>query len=869
MPSNWTRPRWLPSVGRAGLLALAVALLLSFAAAGQEFVKKSLATPGDAVPISLNADHIATWAESGQRVFLLSGNVWIEQGLNKISSRESVVWVDEAGKTNTGIYRLLVYGEGGADLKEAAQQTVASRVLLDMATRGELRIKAQKQQVVQSKQDQDPVFLNAQNQKRIALENPGEAAAQTSRTQALQQTNHQAAPATPSPVSEPPPSPPILPVAQVVTPPPQTINEIPPPMPQRSPGSGLPVPFVPKDVIAAGPARQVSIRPRSGQEIQARTFSLPNGETAWVVTSGVILTISNATADVGIVDIEADRVVFWTKDKSQDLFNNLRGSGETSNSQSLEFYLSGNVEIRNQNKRTTQVVPGSVAQVKEEQIIRADEVFYNVGRNTAVALKADLELHDPKLPYPLHIVADELNQLGPKLFKAGRTEVFASELPSDPGLKVVVGQSELEELDTPRRNIFGIQFRDPVTGQPIDEPQRIFRGRNTVIRVGQVPIFYLPYVQGDPEDPLGPLEEVNANYNQIFGFQALTTWNVYDLLGLRPIPGTRLRFNADYLTLRGPALGLEFNYGGRPWLGFSSGFNETWMRAYGILDQGNDVLGGNPDRGTFNVIQEIPLPIILPMTHPYGRGRITSRTNVQGLPNDWMFQGQISVLSDKNFLEQYFNREFNNDINQDTFLYGKQQRDNWAWSIYGEARIRNWVTETSWFPKLDGYLLGQKFFDIFTYNAHGSAGMAQLLPTHQPPFAYLPTDVFVNTPRLDLWQDISVPFDLGALKLVPYGILDLTYYSQDVNLNDIGRILGGGGLRASVPMSRLYPGVQSEMLNVNGIFHKIVFAANYYNVYSNTTINQLPQLDRLNDDTTDQALRDIRPRQPSLNPANS
>ena len=34
-------------------------------------------------------------------------------------------------------------------------------------------------------------------------------------------------------------------------------------------------------------------------------------------------------------------------------------------------------------------------------------------------------------------------------------------------------------------------------------------------------------------------------------------------------------------------------------------------------------------------------------------------------------------------------------------------------------------------------------------------------------------------------------------------------------------------------------------------------------------MSELPQLDRLNDDATDQALRDIRPRQPRLNPANA
>ena len=45
------------------------------------------------------------------------------------------------------------------------------------------------------------------------------------------------------------------------------------------------------------------------------------------------------------LDIEADRLVFWTKGDSAELINKLKApTGETSNS--MEFYLSGNVEIR-------------------------------------------------------------------------------------------------------------------------------------------------------------------------------------------------------------------------------------------------------------------------------------------------------------------------------------------------------------------------------------------------------------------------------------------------------------------------------------------------------------------------------------------
>jgi hypothetical protein len=61
--------------------------------------------------------------------------------------------------------------------------------------------------------------------------------------------------------------------------------------------------------------------------------------------------------------------------------------------------------------------------------------------------------------------------------------------------------------------------------------------------------------------------------------------------------------------------------------------------------------------------------------------------------------------------------------------------------------------------------------------------------------------------------------------------------------------------------------VQSELFNVNGINHKIVISANYYLAHSDTPFTQLPELDRWNDDATDQSLRDITPVQPLINPA--
>src|SRR5262249_27747332 len=151
------------------------------------------------------------------------------------------------------------------------------------------------------------------------------------------------------------------------------------------------------------PQRQIHIVPRSGAWNET-SVPMANGEMAYVITGGVIITISNPTDRLAILDMEADRLLIWTKGNLQEMVQNMsREAGATT--REVEFYLAGNVEIRSKSTR-------------EEHTLRADEVYYDVGRNVAVAYQADLEFKQPRMPDPVHMRADELLQLSPTLFKS-------------------------------------------------------------------------------------------------------------------------------------------------------------------------------------------------------------------------------------------------------------------------------------------------------------------------------------------------------------------------------------------------------------------------------------------------------------------
>lgn len=626
--------------------------------------------------------------------------------------------------------------------------------------------------------------------------------------------------------------------------PPPALAPPPPAFPQNPPP--VPPPLAPGP---QGPGPKLTIRPRSLHQGIGLTSKTVAGETVLILTNPIILTVSNPAQPGEILDIEADRAVVWTKgDAEKGLLGLQAPQGDTS--REFEFYLSGNVEIRNKTK-------------KETVILRAEQVYYNAARQVALALRGDVEIADPKLQHPLHLKANELRQLGPKYFQAVDGEAFSTALPSDPGLKVVVRNATLEEREVIRRTLLFIPVVDRETGQPVVDDHRIFRGRHVFLALEGLPIFYSPFVQGDTENSLGPLDSISFNYNKIFGFQFFTSFNVYNLLNLEPIPGTRWLFHVDYLTERGPALGTDFYAGGKNIFGITNTY-EFLTKAYGIYDRDRDQIGG--DRG--NTVFIAP-GVAVPVTHPKWRGRYTTRFNVQELPAGFSVLGQVSLISDKNFLEQYFQNEFFTGLNQETFLYVKQQRNFWAGTLLAEPGLRGWMTETHWLPKGDAYFVGLSLFDLLTYNMHASAAYAQFRTTREAPFAYSPTDVSRDTGRFDFWNELSLPFSAGPVRLVPYVAGDLAYYTNDITNDDRGRLYGAAGVRGSIPFSRLYRDVHSDLFNLDGIYHKMVLSGNYYFAHSDTRLTRFPQLDRLNDDATDQALRDFRPRQGDFNAANA
>jgi hypothetical protein len=827
-------------------LALTAAALGPGRASAQEALHWTRVDKGAYEAINLYADQITTWIEGGQRYLLVHGKVWISQDAVNIRFADGVIRTPDSN-SSSGPRPFLIYAEGGVSVSEGLKSEQATRGILQLSTRDKVNIRATGGPIAQAPSGNDPLVQRALAawQADSALPPPT----------GIQLTSaREAKPAQNGPGTVLGPGGASVDAAPTPTPlpPPASPDQPGPTKPRAGPGIPPPPAAALVQPAASATPRQITVLPRSlGQPLDFKSFALPGGENAIVLTSGAIVNVVSPSDTVPVLDIEADHVVIWTRGNTQQVMTDLQ-AGQGQKHDTVEFYLAGNVEIRSQSQ-------------KELRTIRCDEAYYDVKRHVALALKADVQIEDPRLPDALHVSGEVVRQQNENLMDADKARISASKLPYDPGLDVYAQHASVESQQVQRRTIFGLPFIDLKTGLPLTETEHYFRSENVFLDFEHVPIFYTPILNGDIEHPLGPLENISTNYNQIFGFQLFTTWDVYQLIGITHIPDTNWRLFVDYLSMRGPALGTDFEFNNKSFLGIPGRYTGE-VKAYGIYDTGLDQLGGT--RGSEEIVSSLPPGVgtFVPVNHPDARGWFLTTFNGQDMPNGFSVQSQISALSDQNFLEQYYLNVFQNGYDQETFVYVKQQQDFWAWTLLANPDIRPWVTQTEWLPKVEGNGLGISLFDLFTYNIKSSLGYARLRTTDVPPFAFEPTDANINTARGDLWQDISLPFHAGAFTFVPYGVVDLTYYSEDLEGQARGRFYGAGGLRASFPLSRLYPGVQSELFNLDGIYHKITFTANYYNAYSDTPYTMLPQLDRLNDDIGDYTLREMHLEQPLLNP---
>jgi len=588
-------------------------------------------------------------------------------------------------------------------------------------------------------------------------------------------------------------------------------------------------------VQTAVATRRLRAFPRSSVPLNIRWFPSPSGgEWIAVITSGVNLVIDGVDP-AGPLDISADRLVLWTRGQAQpDL-----GGGEQSADTPLELYMEGNVVFR-----------------QGQRIVEAVGMFYDVPRSSGVITGATVLTPVDNYSGVVRLRADVLRQVDRSRFVAQQTGLTSSRM-GVPTWEFRSRELEFTDEQVPLPGPLGQPMIDPATGEPAVEHQQFITSRGNTVNLGGVPVLWWPVLATNAKKPTFYLNDLQLKNDQIFGTQILTSWDAFQVFGWqRPPDGVDWDFDADFLSLRGPGGGTSLLYNRPDFLGIgtpASGILDGWF----IGDVGRDNVGLNR--------RDLTYPGFPARTF---RGRSFWRHR-QDLGGGWQARGTAGWISDMNFLEEYYEAEWEEGYEQRTWLDLRRPIDNRELRLLGSVRVNQFFTQTEWWPRLDHYYMGQPLLrDAVTWYEHSNVAYArQSLP--QTPtlglgnsqtngyWTTLPYENNVIGQRLATRHELDLPFQAGPVKLVPYALGELANWGQDLAQSPINRAYGQVGIRSSLPMWTADNTIESQLWNVHGIAHKVVFEAEFAYTDATQDITQFPLYDQLDDDTINQYRRTI------------
>ncbi|MEZ6095653.1 MAG: hypothetical protein R3C03_15730 [Pirellulaceae bacterium] len=796
--------------GFAALIWIAISVVSPLSQSkGQEI---SFSLPAESHPVTLTAQEVSTWKQGGYDVFHLSGKANISQNWLTVECQEAVVlrqFVDDEHSRQ----KLIIYAEGqvNVSLPPGAGEQSGDNRLTDERWFGrtftvqDLRIPAH---IPITKSDSIPeIFARAS----AAIEVGGVSGVQQVQFQ-------QAGPAAQTLIS------PLTGQIQTINPEPLELYQT-----QR--------PVAPQDTPtnqSLAPERSTPAR-RSGQtqvDFQARDSLVPlnfkrdpnpnnPNELIYLLPGGVRVAIDSPEisganglgGDGGrTLVILADNAVGW---------ETTLPNGDTR----WELYLEGNVVFQ-----------------KGTRVIYADQMYYDATTNHGTILNADMltpvsnynGLVRLKAKVIEQVDDNQLNAIG-AAFTSSRIGVPRYWLQSD---RIEINRMPTAQLDaTTNRPVF-----NSLTGQVETTDEYFAESAGNYLYVSDRPVFYWPRFRTNLNDPSIYLEQLRFGNDRIFGFQAHTAWDLHQILGFRNRPeNSRWLGIVDYLSDRGVGFGSELDYARQSLFGLP-GTAEGYYRGWFINDSGTDNLG----RGRTALVPEKEF-----------RGNSLLRHRSRFEPG-YSLRAEFGYLSDRNFLEQYYERRWDTEKDYTTGLWLERNIGTQSFNAIANYQLNEFFTQTSWLPRLDHFVIGQPLLgDRVVWHNHSHVGYGRFRPATAPldpvdlaPFDWTAWEASGATGvRAGTRQEFDLPFQVGPVKVVPYVLGDVTYWQEDLAQNDLLRGYGQVGLRTSLPIWKVDPTIQSTLLNVNGLAHKIAFESEVLFADASKDLANLPLYDQLDDDS--------------------
>ncbi|MFC1762012.1 hypothetical protein ACFL6U_08010 [Planctomycetota bacterium] len=525
----------------------------------------------------------------------------------------------------------------------------------------------------------------------------------------------------------------------------------------------------------------INVAPVGVTPIQPEISLLDGGRTAVTVIGRFYIWWQIHDPEYDVVrklDLHADHLVIFLVG-NEPWFKTLGTSQQVIPSEIVQgIYLGGNVKM-----------------AEGSRSIQAEEVYYDLPGQRALAIDASLRTYDVRRKIPVYVYAQRLRQHAQDIFSAEGTVLTTSEfyrpqisLTSD---KIIV-MKDTTSVDAASGNQTDASFQVEM--------------QDARFKLHDVTLLKLPKVQGDLDHPDAPLKGFSVGQDSLWGTSVETQWDLPKLLGLQGRPGADSTFHLDYYSKRGPGAGFDADYAEDNYFGKSIG--------YYIYDSGEDHLGRDASR------RDLVPP-------DQNRGRLTLQHR-HFLPYHWQVTAELSYLSDENFLEQYYRGEAQAGKEQETLLHSKRIENNWALSLLAKKRINDFADQLEELPSAQFNLAGQSLFDgLMTFYSNSYAGsLRQRYGENTVPGGTVQGYTFLGTRN-----ELDLPLHVPRWQIVPFVAATLAYEDGDEFFADVqGNPIpsqqsvwsGEVGLRlTSQPIWRLFKDVQSRFWDLNEVRHVI------------------------------------------------
>jgi LPS-assembly protein len=337
---------------------------------------------------------------------------------------------------------------------------------------------------------------------------------------------------------------------------------------------------------------------------------------------------------------------------------------------------------------------------------------------------------------------------------------------------------------------------------------------NAVLYAEGVPLFYFPYYERNLGAHANNFDFV-PGYRSAFGPFILGSYSWYlndELQG---------RFHLDYRQRRGVGVGPDFDYN----LG-------RWGRGNFSYYYTHD------DDASTNFVNS-----------PVYENRQRLNFSYQAMPyTNLEVRALVRYQSDAGVVRDFFEGEYRQDPQPNTFVEADKLWRNFSLDVLTQPRVDNFLETVERLPdvRLTGFQQQIGATPVY-YQSESSAGYyRRLFPETNSAFGEATN---YEAGRADTYHQLTLPETLfGWLNITPRVGGRFTYYTE-------GHGPGGGteeqtrgvfntGAEVTFKASRVWPGVKSKLLDLDGLRHIVQPSVNYVFVPSpNVHPTQLPQFD--------------------------